>query len=220
MLQSYVLEVHKPHNLASLAERHLGRKAASATKTCAARARTRSRLPGGRAKAAEYSCEDSDQTLDVHRVLWPQLQADDKLRHLRAGDRQQRGAVPDRAQRRADRRAHAGRAKPRTGPAHRRWKPRPHELAGPALQPRQPQADGEIFLRTSWACRWSRRPPPARPAPTRRCWKSWPRTTRCPPRSWSTAGLSKLKGTYTDKLAQLAHRAPAACTPTTRRRWR
>jgi DNA polymerase-1 len=33
-------------------------------------------------------------------------------------------------------------------------------------------------------------------------------------------GLSKLKGTYTDKLAQLATRAPAACTPITRRRWR
>jgi DNA polymerase-1 len=27
------------------------------------------------AKAAEYSSEDSDQTLDVHRVLWPQLEA-------------------------------------------------------------------------------------------------------------------------------------------------
>jgi dienelactone hydrolase len=58
---------------------------------------------------------------------------------------------------------------------------------------------------TSSACRWSRKPPPARAAPTKRCWKSWPKTTRCPPRSWSTARLSKLKGTYTDKLAQLAN---------------
>jgi DNA polymerase-1 len=31
--------------------------------------------------------------------------------------------------------------------------------------------------------------------------------------------LSKLKGTYTDKLPQLVD-APAACTPTTRRPWR
>ncbi|REN19810.1 hypothetical protein DSI41_08380, partial [Mycobacterium tuberculosis] len=31
------------------------------------------------AKAAEYSCEDSDQTLDVHNTLWPRLQADEKL---------------------------------------------------------------------------------------------------------------------------------------------
>jgi DNA polymerase-1 len=33
-------------------------------------------------------------------------------------------------------------------------------------------------------------------------------------------GLAKLKGTYTDKLAQLACRAPGGCTPTTRRPWR
>jgi DNA polymerase-1 len=82
MLQSYVLEVHKPHGLTSLAERHTGPQAASATKTCAARARTRSRLPGDVDKAAAYSCEDSDQTLDVHQALWPLLQADDKLRFI------------------------------------------------------------------------------------------------------------------------------------------
>ena len=66
--------------------------AASVTKTCAARARTRSRLPRWTvAKAAEYSCEDSDQTLDVHRVLWPQIEADAKLQiHLRTGNCQQR----------------------------------------------------------------------------------------------------------------------------------
>jgi DNA polymerase-1 len=32
--------------------------------------------------------------------------------------------------------------------------------------------------------------------------------------------LSKLKGTYTDKLPLMINPAPAACTPTTRRRWR
>src|SRR5213075_3277727 len=30
-------------------------------------------------KAAEYSCEDSDQTFDVHLTLWPKIQADSKL---------------------------------------------------------------------------------------------------------------------------------------------
>jgi len=41
---------------------------------------TRSRIDI--AKAAEYSCEDSDQTLDVHRTLWPQLEANEKLRFV------------------------------------------------------------------------------------------------------------------------------------------
>jgi DNA polymerase-1 len=34
MLQSYVLEVHKPHGLASLAERHLGRSGISYEDLC------------------------------------------------------------------------------------------------------------------------------------------------------------------------------------------
>ncbi|WP_066159207.1 DNA polymerase I [Hydrogenophaga pseudoflava] len=82
MLQSYVLEVHKPHGLSSLAERHLGRGGISYEDLCGKGAH---QIPFARvdvAKAAEYSCEDSDQTLDVHRVLWPQIEADAKLKFI------------------------------------------------------------------------------------------------------------------------------------------
>jgi DNA polymerase-1 len=75
MLQSYVLEVHKPHGLASLAERHLGRSGINYEDLCGKGAHQIPFAQVDVAKAAEYSCEDSDQTLDVHRVLWPQLQA-------------------------------------------------------------------------------------------------------------------------------------------------
>ncbi|ASI67170.1 DNA polymerase I [Diaphorobacter nitroreducens] len=82
MLQSYVLEVHKPHGLTSLAERHTGRTGISYEDLCGKGAK---QIPFAQVpvdKAAAYSCEDSDQTLDVHRVLWPQLQTDDKLRGI------------------------------------------------------------------------------------------------------------------------------------------
>jgi DNA polymerase I len=82
MLQSYVLEVHKPHGLASLAERHLGRSGISYQDLCGKGAHQIPFAQVDVAKAAEYSCEDSDQTLDVHRALWPQLQADDKLKFI------------------------------------------------------------------------------------------------------------------------------------------
>jgi DNA polymerase-1 len=82
MLQSYVLEVHKPHGLASLAERHLGRQGINYEDLCGKGAHQIPFAQVDVAKAAEYSCEDSDQTLDVHRVLWPQLQADEKLRFI------------------------------------------------------------------------------------------------------------------------------------------
>ena len=82
MLQSYVLEVHKPHGLESLAERHVGRKGISYEALCGKGAHQIPFAQVDVAKAAEYSCEDSDQTLDVHRVLWPRLQADDRLRFI------------------------------------------------------------------------------------------------------------------------------------------
>jgi DNA polymerase-1 len=80
MLQSYVLEVHRPHNLASLAQRHLGRSGISYEDLCGKGAHQIPFAQVDVARASEYACEDADQTLDVHNTLWPQLQADDKLR--------------------------------------------------------------------------------------------------------------------------------------------
>ncbi|WP_348706239.1 DNA polymerase I, partial [Acidovorax soli] len=82
MLQSYVLEVHQPHGLSSLAERHLGRSGISFEDLCGKGAHQISFDQVDIAKASEYSCEDSDQTLDVHLALWPQLEADDKLKFI------------------------------------------------------------------------------------------------------------------------------------------
>lgn len=82
MLQSYVLEVHKPHSLDSLAQRHLGRQGISYEDLCGKGAH---QIPFAQVaidKAAEYACEDSDLTLAVHQVLWPRLQADDRLRRI------------------------------------------------------------------------------------------------------------------------------------------
>ena len=82
LLQSYVLEAHKPHSLESLALRHLGRQGLSYEDLCGKGAH---QIPFGQVevdKAAEYSCEDSDMTLHVHQTLWPQIQADAGLLHV------------------------------------------------------------------------------------------------------------------------------------------
>ena len=79
MLQSYVLEVHKPHGLASLAERHLGRQGLSYEDLCGKGVHQISFAQVDVDKAAQYACEDADFTLAVHQRLWPLLQADEKL---------------------------------------------------------------------------------------------------------------------------------------------
>ncbi len=82
MLQSYVLEVHRPHGLSSLAERHLGRGGLTYEDLCGKGAHQIAFAQVDVAKAARYACEDADQTLGVHQVLWPQLQANDRLRGI------------------------------------------------------------------------------------------------------------------------------------------
>ncbi|PZP35176.1 MAG: DNA polymerase I [Roseateles depolymerans] len=76
MLQSYVLEAHKPHNLESLAERHLGRKGLSYEQLCGKGAH---QIPFAQVavdQATTYSGEDSEMCLHLNEVLGPQLEAD------------------------------------------------------------------------------------------------------------------------------------------------
>ncbi|QTN24691.1 DNA polymerase I [Rhizobacter sp. AJA081-3] len=73
LLESYVFEAHKPHGLESLSSRHLGRSGLSYEDVCGKGVH---QIPFAQVevqRAAEYSCEDSDMTLHVHEVLWPQL---------------------------------------------------------------------------------------------------------------------------------------------------
>ena len=79
MLQSYVLEAHKPHGLESLADRHLGRKGLSYEDMCGKGVHQISFAQVEIERASEYSCEDSEMTLHVHQHLWPQIEREPRL---------------------------------------------------------------------------------------------------------------------------------------------
>ncbi len=82
MLQSYVLEAHKPHGLESLAGRHLGRKGLSYEDLCG---KGVNQIPFAQVdvgRAAQYSGEDSEMTMQVHQALWPQVALDAGLRFV------------------------------------------------------------------------------------------------------------------------------------------
>ena len=86
LLESYVLESHKPHDMDNLAWRHLD------VKTITLRRRRRARAPSAFRssrwrveRATEYAAEDADVTLRLHHALYPRSQRDAKLRaRLRA----------------------------------------------------------------------------------------------------------------------------------------
>ena len=75
MLQSYVFEAHLGHSLEKLADRHLGRKGLSYEDLCG---KGVNQIPFSQVdieRATRYSGEDSEMTLQVHQVLYPQLAA-------------------------------------------------------------------------------------------------------------------------------------------------
>jgi DNA polymerase-1 len=82
MLQSYVLESHRPNNLQELAERHLGRKGLSYEDLCGKGANQICFDEVAIDRATEYSAEDTDFTLQVHRVLLPRLLEDERLKFI------------------------------------------------------------------------------------------------------------------------------------------
>ena len=84
LLQSYVLEAHKPHGLESLAERHLGRRGLSYQDVCGKGVH---QIPFAQVdveRATRYSGEDSEMALQLHQSLWPQLEAEPGLRFVYA----------------------------------------------------------------------------------------------------------------------------------------
>ena len=99
-------------------------------------------------KAAAYSCEDSDQTLDVHLALWPLLQADDKLRFIYELEIASSSEALYRIERNGvliDAPTLAA-AKPRAGPAHPAAGTEAYEIAGQPFNLSSPKQLGEIFF--------------------------------------------------------------------------
>jgi len=75
LLQSYVLESDKSHDMDSLAKRHLGLTTIPYTDVCGKGAKQIGFDQVAIDRATEYAAEDADITLRLHRNLWPQLEA-------------------------------------------------------------------------------------------------------------------------------------------------
>ncbi|HEY8245431.1 MAG TPA: DNA polymerase I [Casimicrobiaceae bacterium] len=82
LLQSYVLEAHRPHDMDSLAWRHLDWKTIPYNEVCGKGAGQICFDQVDVERATEYSAEDSDVTLRLHETLYPQVAADAKLARI------------------------------------------------------------------------------------------------------------------------------------------
>ena len=204
MLQSYVLEAHMPHGLSSLAERHLGRSGISFEDLCGKGASQISFDQVDIAKAAEYACEDSDQTLEVHRALWPQLEVSDKLKFIYALEmassetlyRIERNGVLIDAPTLA-KQSHE------LGQRILQLETEAYEIAGQPFNLSSPKQLGEIFFDKLGMPVVKKTATGAR-STDEEVLEKLAEDFPLPAKLLEHRGLAKLKGTYTDKLALLA----------------
>ena len=82
MLQSYVLEAHRSHNMDDLAERHLGRRTIRYEEVCGKGANAIGFDEVALDRATEYAAEDAEVTLALHQALWPRLEKLPQLRNV------------------------------------------------------------------------------------------------------------------------------------------
>ena len=82
LLESYVLESHMPHNMDSLAERHLGMKTIRYEEVCGKGVHQIGFDQVDLQIATDYAAEDADITLRLHLELWPQIQESPGLLYI------------------------------------------------------------------------------------------------------------------------------------------
>ncbi len=79
LLQSYVFESHKSHGMDDLSERHLGIKTIKFEEVAGKGAKQVGFNQVTVETAVEYAAEDADITLQLHEVMYPQIENDAKL---------------------------------------------------------------------------------------------------------------------------------------------
>ncbi|MDR2129122.1 MAG: DNA polymerase I [Burkholderiaceae bacterium] len=206
LLQSYVLEVHRPHGLQSLAERHLGRSGISYEDLCGKKGVGQigfAQVPVD--KAAEYACEDAEQTLAVHHTLWPRLQSDPQLRDIYQLEIatsealwriERHGVLIDTAALAAQSRA--------LGQRIAELEQKAHTLAGQPFNLGSPKQIGEIFFE-KLGLPVLKKTATGKPSTDEEVLEKLAADYPLPACILEHRGLSKLKGTYTDKLPQMVN---------------
>ncbi|HMX11966.1 MAG TPA: DNA polymerase I [Burkholderiaceae bacterium] len=208
MLESYVLEAHKPHGLASLAERHLGRKGLNYEDLCGKGA---SQIPFSHVdveRATTYSGEDSEMALQVHAHFGPEFAQEVRLRELyerielptaqvlmrieRNGVLVDAGVLARQSQQLAQRMLELEREA--------------YEIAGQPFNMGSPKQIGEILF-GKLGLPVKKKTATGAPSTDEEVLQDLAADYPLPARILEHRSLAKLKGTYTDKLPQMVNPA-------------
>ncbi|HRP29954.1 MAG TPA: DNA polymerase, partial [Burkholderiaceae bacterium] len=208
MLESYVLEAHKPHSLESLALRHLGRSGLSYEDLCGKGVH---QIPFAQVdieRAARYSGEDSEMCLAVHRALWPRIESEPGLRYVYEQLEMPTSRVLARIERNGVLIDSQLLAKQSRELAERMLalEAEAHALAGQPFNLGSPKQIGEILF-GKLGLPVGRKTASGVPSTDEEVLEKLAADFPLPAKLLEHRGLSKLKGTYTDKLPLMVNPA-------------
>ncbi|HSB23934.1 MAG TPA: DNA polymerase I [Burkholderiaceae bacterium] len=201
LLESYVLEAHKAHSLESLAARHLDRRGLSYEEVCGKGA---NQIPFSQVdieRATRYSGEDSEMALHVHQTLYPRLQREPGLLHVYERIEMPVSAVLARMERRGVLIDAALLAQQSRELAERMvvLEREAHALAGQPFNLGSPKQIGDVLF-GKLGLPVKRKTASGAPSTDEDVLQELAADFPLPAKILEHRSLSKLKGTYTDKL--------------------
>ncbi|APV48997.1 DNA polymerase I [Betaproteobacteria bacterium GR16-43] len=207
LLASYVLQSNQRHDMDALAARFLG--ATGLLQYVDVAGKGASSIPFDQvdiARAAAYSAEDSDVTLQIHRALAPRLEADEKLQYIYAGIEipvssvllamERNGVLID-----GQLLARQGQE---LGQKMLELEQKAHELAGGPFNLGSPKQLAEIFF-VRMGLKAVKKTPSGAPSTDEEVLEKLAEDHPLARTILDHRSVSKLKSTYTDKLPRMVH---------------
>jgi DNA polymerase-1 len=204
LLESYVFEAHRTHDMDSLALRHLDRKTISYVDVCGKGASQLCFDQVALDRATEYAAEDADVTLQLHHAMWPHVENDAGLRFVYEKIEIPTAVVLQRIERNGVL-IDTGLLNQQSGELGRRMldiEKEAYELAGQPFNLNSPKQIGEIFF-DKLKLPVIKKTPSGTPSTDEEVLQKLAEDYPLPKVLLDYRSLSKLKSTYTDKLPRM-----------------
>ncbi|WP_194725382.1 DNA polymerase I [Noviherbaspirillum malthae] len=204
LLESYVFESHKSHDMDSLALRHLNRKTISYEEVCGKGASQIGFDQVSIDRATEYAAEDADITLQLHQVMWPHVAQNEGLKFIYEKIEVPTSVVLQKIERNGvlidtDRLAKQSHD---LGLRMLEMEKQAYELAGQPFNLNSPKQIGEIFFERL-QLPVVKKTPSGTPSTDEEVLQKLAENYPLPKILLDYRGLSKLKSTYADKLPKM-----------------
>jgi DNA polymerase-1 len=208
LLESYVFESHRSHDMDNLALRHLDRKTITFHEVCGKGASQICFDQVALDRATEYAAEDADVTLQLHQAMWPNVESSDKLRFVYEAIEMPTSKVLLRIERNGVL-IDAGLLATQSNELGRRMldiEREAYTLAGGPFNLNSPKQIGEIlFDRLKLPV--VKKTPSGTPSTDEEVLQKLAEDYPLPKALLDYRGMSKLKSTYTDKLPKMVNPA-------------